>query len=57
VARYGKLGIVAKLTVQVFKDEKVVRYTVGDLKKLINEAIELGRLQKDELNESLRTKI
>jgi hypothetical protein len=54
---YGKLGIVADLTVRVFKEERVVRYTVGNLKKLLNEAINLGRLQKNELNESLRTKI
>lgn len=54
---YGKLGILAELTVQVFKEERVVRYTVGNLKKLINEAINLGRLQKNDLNESLRDKI
>lgn len=54
---YRTLGILAEHIVQVIKEKKVLRYTKGNIKKLLNGAINLGRLEKDALCESLRNKL
>lgn len=54
---YSSLGTIAEQIVQVIKEDKVLRYTKGMIRKLINEAIDLGRLKKDDLNDSLKKKL
>jgi len=54
---YRSLGTVAEQIVQEIKCEKVVRYTKGMIKRLLNGAIDLGRVQKDDLHEYLRNKL
>ena len=54
---YRTLGTVAEQIVHVLKNGKDVRYTKGKIKKLLKDAIDQGRLQMDDLNESLRRKL
>nr|AAU82896.1 hypothetical protein GZ22D9_44 [uncultured archaeon GZfos22D9] len=54
---YRTLGTVAEQIVHVLKEGKVLRYTKGNIKKLLYDAINPGRLQKDELDESLRKRL
>jgi hypothetical protein len=54
---YRSLGIIADQIVGEFRGDKVKRYTRNSLKTLLNEAIQKGRLKKDDLNESLREKL
>jgi hypothetical protein len=54
---YRLLGVVAENIVRSIKDEKIKRYTKKDLKKILTEAIEAGRLHKNDLNEYLQSKL
>jgi len=54
---YRTLGTIAEQIVHVLKEGKVLRYTKGNIKKLLYDAINQGRLQKDDLDESLRRKL
>jgi hypothetical protein len=54
---YRSLGTVAEQIVQEIKGGKVRRYTKGMIKKLLNDAIDLGRVQKADLHERLRNKL
>lgn len=54
---YITLGVVGKDIVEEIKKNKVMRYTKGMLKRLLNEAMLKGRFLKDDLNESLRNKL
>ena len=54
---YRTLGNVAEQIVHVLKNGKDVRYTKGKIKKLLKDAIDQGRLQRDDLNESLRKRL
>lgn len=54
---YRTLGTVAEQIVHVLKEGKVLRYTKGNIKKLLYDAINRGRLQKDDLDESLRKRL
>lgn len=54
---YRTLGTVAKHTVEMIKKEKIVRYTKDNIKKLLNVAINSGRVQSDDLHKSLREKL
>ena len=54
---YKSLGTVAIHIFNEIKGEKVERYTRGKIKKLLKNAIDAGRLQKNELHESVRSKL
>lgn len=54
---YTTLGIVGREIVEEIKAKKVMRYTKGMLRKLLNDAILKGRFQRDDLNESLRNRL
>lgn len=51
------LGVVAENIIKSIKDEKIKRYTQRDLKKILIEAIEAGRLEKNDLNKYLLAKL
>jgi hypothetical protein len=50
---YARLGIMANHIVQSFRNNKVKRYTRDDLIGLLNNAIENGRLKKEDLSISI----
>ena len=50
---YSKLGIIANHIVDMFIGNKVKRYTRDDLRSLLNKAIDDGRLNKEDLPESV----
>lgn len=52
-----KLGHVKDHIVQRIRSQKMKRYTVGSLKKILSDAIANGLIQKEDLKESLREKI
>ncbi|HPO08131.1 MAG TPA: hypothetical protein PLZ55_05645 [bacterium] len=52
--RFSSLGRIADLIVEEFRKKQVYRFTVGDLKKILNEAIEKGILDKHRLQERVR---
>jgi hypothetical protein len=54
---YRTLGTVAEQIVHALKEGKDERYTKGKIKNLLKNAIKLRRLQKDDLDESLRRKL
>jgi len=54
---YKSLGILANHIVNGVKEEKAVRYTKGMIKRLLNSAINEGRLQEIDLHESVRSKL
>lgn len=54
---YKSLGTVANYIVESIKQDNVKRYTKGMIKKILNKAIDEGRLQKTALSESVRDKI
>lgn len=51
---YHSLGSVAENIVRSFKEEKIKRYTRGDIKRLLSDAVKAGRLEKKDLYESIR---
>jgi len=54
---FTKLGQVKDHIVQRIRNQKLKRYTVSSLKKILTNAINDGLLQKEDLNESIRQKI
>lgn len=54
---YDKLGNVKDHIVERIRKEKVKRYTVGSLKKILRKAIEDGHLKKSDLKESIQKKL
>tara|TARA_R110002033_G_scaffold40631_3_gene81046 strand:- start:134 stop:625 length:492 start_codon:yes stop_codon:yes gene_type:complete len=54
---YFKVGLVAEHIAQRIYLKKIKRYTVTDLKRVLNKAIEDNRLKMEDLNESVRKKI
>ena len=54
---YRTLGTVAEQIALALKEGKVVRYTKGKIKNLLKDAIDQGRLQMNDLNESLRKRL
>lgn len=51
---YKSLGNVADFIAREIIDGKSERFTVGRLKEIISDAINNGRLQKEDLNENIR---
>lgn len=54
---FSKLGHIKDHIVERIRNDKIKRFTKGDLKKLLKKAIEKGFLELDDLNESVRSKI
>jgi len=54
---YTTLGILAGLIVEEIRSGEVKRITVTDIRQILREAIEAGRLYKEDLCESLQNKI
>lgn len=54
---FTKLGQIKDHIVQRIRNQKLKRYTVSSLKKILTNAINDGLLQKEDLNESIRNKI
>lgn len=54
---YSSLGTLAGFIVDGFRDDRVKRFTRGQIRRLIKEAIESGRLDKEELQKAVRSKI
>ncbi|MBF0510153.1 MAG: hypothetical protein HQK57_14665 [Deltaproteobacteria bacterium] len=54
---YRSLGTVANEIAQEIRQKRDVKYTKNDIKKLLGDAIADGRLQKENLSESLRNKL
>jgi hypothetical protein len=54
---YDKLGILGHHIVHKLRTEKSKRYTVSSQKNLLSQAIDAGRLKKEDLNESVRRKL
>jgi len=54
---YRTLGTVAEQIALALKEGKDVRYTKGKIKNLLKDAIDQGRLQMNDLNESLRKRL
>lgn len=54
---YRSLGTVANHIVNEIKQERTVRYTKGMIKKILNSAINDGRITKSDLHESVRAKL
>ncbi|MBF0475703.1 MAG: hypothetical protein HQK59_07690 [Deltaproteobacteria bacterium] len=54
---YRSLGTVANEIAQEIRQKRDVKYTKNDIKKLLGDAIANGRLQKENLSESLRNKL
>ena len=54
---YSTLGIFANFIVNAFRLEKVKRYTRGTIKKILKNSIGAGELQKEKLNDSIRSKV
>lgn len=54
---FTKLGQVKEHIVQRIRNQKLKRYTVSSLKKILTNAINEGLLRKEDLKESIRQKI
>jgi hypothetical protein len=54
---YCTLGKVARLVVNSFSQNTVKRYTRGNLKKLLQHAINSGRLAKNNINSAIASKL
>lgn len=54
---YHSLGVIAKNIVQAIKEDKKKRITKGEIKRILNKAIELGRLTENDLHDSVRAKL
>lgn len=54
---YKSLGTIASNIVQELRASRVERYTRAKIIKLLNDAIIKGRLQKNELHESVQSKL
>jgi len=54
---FTKLGQVKEHIVQRIRNQKLKRYTVSSLKKILTNAINDGLLKKEDLNETIRQKI
>lgn len=54
---FSKLGIIKEHIVERIRSKKLKRFTKGQLKKLLNDAINNGLLKLDDLNDSLRRKL
>lgn len=54
---FSKLGFLKNYIVECIRKGEIMRYTRGQLKKIIGEAIEQGLMKKEDLNEMLREKI
>lgn len=46
---YFTIGLVAEHILKSIKDKRVKRYNIGDLRRILNNAISAGRLNKDDL--------
>jgi hypothetical protein len=54
---FSKLGIVKDYIVERIRKDKLKRYTVASLKKLLKSAIENGLIKREDLKETMREKI
>jgi hypothetical protein len=54
---YRTLGILAALIVSEFRTDQVIRYTRGQIERLLKEAVGNGRIQTDLLRAGVRSKI
>lgn len=54
---YSKLGVIKDHIVERIRNDKLKRYTKGQLKKILKNAIEQGLLELDDLKDSLRKKL
>jgi len=54
---FSKLGHIKDHIVERIRNDKIKRYTKGNLKKILKKAIDKGFLELDDLNESVRSKI
>jgi len=54
---FTKLGLVKDHIVQRIRNQKIKRYNVNSLKKILTNAINDGLLQKEDLKESIRREI
>ncbi len=54
---FSKLGNVKDHIVERIRNDRIKRFTKGNLKKILKRAIEKGFLELDDLNESVRNKI
>ena len=54
---YKKLGIIAYHIADKIREQKIIRYTEGRLKGILKEAIEMGKLDIENLNYDVRKKL
>lgn len=54
---YSSLGLIKDHIVERIRDENIVRYTKSKLTKLLLKAIEEGVLKRENLNDSLKSKL
>ena len=54
---YKELGIIACHIVNKIRQEQIKRYTEGQIKKILRDAIQKERLETENLNESIRKKL
>jgi len=54
---YGSLGLIARLIVECFQQERVHTFTSGMIKNLLKKAIEEGELEEGDLEDSMRSKL
>ena len=54
---YYTIGLVAEHIIEKLRQKKIKRYTISDLKKILNTAIATGRLKREDLNASVANKL
>ena len=54
---FSKLGKIKDHIVERIRNDKIKRYTKGQLKKMLLEAIKSGKLKLDDLNDSIQNKL
>lgn len=54
---YYTIGIVAEHIIEKIRTKKIKRYSLGELKKILNNAIDSGRLKREDLKENVLKKI
>lgn len=54
---YKKLGVIAGYIINEVKNNRAIRFTSSELKKLLLEALDNGLLEKDDLSDDLRDKL
>lgn len=54
---YKSLGVLGNYIVKRIKEEKVMTFTSGHIKRIIKKAIELNRVKREDLEESLIKKV